>query len=131
MINKDRIVPVTKTDLLTLLGTVLGLIGTSYTVLTADTVNGDFDLTGSGAVGNKLCAEPVKALNFHTGVTSGTVYFVAAYDFEGITFHEGTATFNSSNLDNDDVKKDASTLYKAVLSSSTITLTAVSPVAAD
>ena len=42
MINKDRIVPVTKTDLLTLLGTVLGLIGTSYTVLTADTVNGDF-----------------------------------------------------------------------------------------
>lgn len=131
MINKDRIVPVTKTDLLTLLGTVLGLIGTSYTVLTADTVNGDFDLTGSGAAGNKLCAEPVKTLNFHTGVTSGTVYFVAAYDFEGITFHEGTATFNSSNLDNDDVKKDASTLYKAVLSSSTITLTAVSPVASD
>lgn len=130
MINSDRIVPITKTDLLSLIGTILGLGGTSYTVLQSGTVEGDFDLTGSGAAGNKLCAEPVKTLNFHTGVTSGTVYFVAAYDFEGITFHEGAATFNSSYLDNEDVLKDGSTLYKAVLSSSTITLTAVTPVPA-
>lgn len=130
MINKDRIVPVTKTDLLTLIGTVMALIGTSYTVLEADTIDGDFDLTGSGAAGTKLCAQPVKSLNFHTGVTSGTVYFVADYGFEGITFHEGNATFNSSNLDNEDVLKDAATLYKAVLASSTITLTAVTPVPA-
>lgn len=130
MINKDRIVSITKIDLLSLIGTILGLGGTSYTVLDAVSVEGDFDLTGSGAAGNKLCSEPVKTLNFHTGVTSGTVYFVAAYDFEGITFHEGTATFNSSYLDNDDVLKDGCTLYKAVLSSSTITLTAVTPVPA-
>lgn len=131
MINKDRIVSVTKTDYLSLIGTILGLNGTSYSVLNADDAEGNFDLTGSGAAGNKLCAEPVKTLNFHTGVTSGTVYFVSAYDFEGITFHEGEATFNSSYLDNDDVLKDAATLYKAVLSSSTITLTAVTPVPAE
>lgn len=130
MINNERIVPITKTDYLSLIGTILGLGGTSYGVVEAVDDEGNFDLTGSGAAGNKLCAEPVKRFNFHTGVTSGTVYFVAAYDFEGITFHEGTATFNSSYLDNDDVLKDASTLYKAVLSSSTITLTAVTPVPA-
>lgn len=130
MINYDRIVPITKIDYLSLIGTVLGLNGTSYTALNAVDSEGNFDLTGSGAAGNKLAAEPVKTLNFHTGVTSGTVYFVAAYDFEGITFHEGTATFNSSYLDNDDVIKDGATLYKAVLSSSTITLTAVTPVPA-
>lgn len=127
MINNDRIVPVTRIDLLSLIGTVLGLGGTSYSVLNSTDVEGDFDLTGSGAAGNKLCGQPVKTLNFHTGVTSGTVYFVAAHDFEGITFHEGTATFNSSYLDNDDVRGDCATLYKAVLSSSTITLTAVTP----
>lgn len=130
MINTDRIVPITKTDLLSLIGTVLTLNGTSYGVVQADNVEGDFDVTGSGSIGNKLCAEPVKSLNLHTGVTAATVYFVAAYDFEGITFHEGTATFNSSYLDNDDVLKDGCTLYKAVLSSSTITLTAVTPVPA-
>ena len=130
MINNNRIVPITKIDWLSLIGTVLGIGGTSYSVLDAADVEGTFDLTGSGAAGTKLCSQPVKSLNFHTGVTSGTVYFVAAYDFEGITFHEGEATFNSSYLDNDDVIKDGVTLYKAVLSSSTITLTAVTPVPA-
>lgn len=130
MINNDRIVPITRIDLLSLIGTVLALGGTSYTVLPSLDVEGDFDLTGSGAAGNKLCAQPVKTLNFHTGVTSGTVYFVAAHDFAGITYHEGQATFNSSNLDNEDVVGDAATLYKAVLSSGTITLTAVTPVPA-
>jgi len=130
MINNDRIVPITRIDLLSLIGTVLGLNGTSYTVLESLDVEGDFDLTGSGAAGNKLCAQPVKTLNFHTGVTSGTVYFVAAHDFEGITYHEGPATFNTSNIDNEDVVGDAATLYKAALSSGTITLTAVTPVPA-
>ena len=130
MINNDRIVPITRIDLLSLIGTVLALGGTSYTVLPSLDGEGDFDLTGSGAAGNKLCAQPVKTLNFHTGVTSGTVYFVAAHDFAGITYHEGQATFNSSNLDNEDVVGDAATLYKAVLSSGTITLTAVTPVPA-
>lgn len=130
MINLERIVPITKVDWLSVVGTIMTLGGTSYGVLNAVDDQGTFDLTGSGAAGNKLCSEPVKSLNFHTGVTSGTVYFVAAHDFAGITFHEGAATFNSSYLDNDDVIKDGATLYKAVLSSSTITLTAVTPVPA-
>lgn len=131
MINKDRIVPVTKTDLLTLIGTIMALIGTTYTALEPATIDGEFSVTGSGAAGNKLASQPVKSLDFATGVTSGTVYFVAAYDFEGITVAGVAPTWNTGSLETADVATDAATLYKAVLGSSKITLTAVSPVAAD
>lgn len=127
MINNDRIVPVQKIDFLSFIGTVLGLIGTSYGVLSASDVAGDFEVTGSGAVGNKLANQPVKSLDFKSGVTGGTVYFVAAYDYEGIkvagsaaTIAEGSATVNPDGI----------TLYKAVLSSGSVTITAVTPVVA-
>ena len=85
MINKDRIVPIQKMDLLTMIGTILALHGTSYTVLAASTTEGAFSVTGSGAAGNKLANQPVQTLDFASGVTSGTVYFVPAYDYKGIT----------------------------------------------
>ena len=122
MINKDRIVPIVKIDLLSLIGTILGLVGTSYAVITA--ADGHFEVTGSGAAGNKLADQPLKSLDFKSGVTSGTVFFVADYDFEGFKIAgvaeepaDGSATINN----------DASTLYKAVLGSGDITITAVTP----
>lgn len=127
MINKDRIVPVQKIDLLSLIGTVLGLIGTSYAVIQSSTVEGDFTVTGSGAAGNKLCNQPVKTLNFASGVTSGTVYFVAAYDYEGIQVNGSAATIADGSVT---VNPDGVTLYKAVLGSGEVTITAVTPVAA-
>ena len=127
MVNNDRIVPVQKMDFLSLIGTCMVLDGTSFGVLAASNVEGDFSVSASGAAGNKLCNQPVRSLDFVSGTTSGTVYFVPAYDYQGIKVAGAAASFNSSYLDDDDVKKDGITLYKAVLSSSTITLTAVTP----
>ena len=127
MINNDRIVPVQKIDLLSLFGTVLGLIGTSYAVLASTDIEGDFQVTGSGAAGNKLANQPVKTLDFATGVTSGTVYFVAAYDYTGITVNSAAATIADGSAT---VNPDGVTLYKAVLGSGEVTITAVTPVIA-
>lgn len=128
MINTNRIVPVQKTDFLTLIGTVLTIANVSYTALEATTIEGAFSVTGSGSAGTFLANQPVQSLDFPSGVTGATVYFVPAFDFTGITVAGAAATFNSSYLDNDDVLPDGITLYKAVLSSGTVTLTAVSPV---
>ena len=129
MINKNRIVPVMKTDLLTLYGTMLAIASVSASVLASTDIAGDFSVTGTGSAGTFLCDQPVKTIDIPVAVTACTVYFVAAYDFAGLTVAGSAATFNSSYLDNDDVLADAATLYKAVLSSGTVTLTAVSPVA--
>ena len=123
MVNNDRIVPVQKIDFLSLIGTILALHGTSYSVIQASDVDGTFAVTGSGAAGNKLAAQPLKSLDFKSGVTSGTVYFVAAFDYEGFKVAGAAATMGAGAT----VKKDGITLYKAVLSSSTVTITAVTP----
>ena len=123
MINTNRVVPVQKTDLLSLIGTVLGLIGTTYSVLAATTIEGAFSVTGSGSAGNFLANQPVQSLDFPSGVTGATVYFVAAYDFAGFTIAGAAATPTGT------VQSDGVTLYKAVLSSGAITVTAVTPVA--
>ena len=125
MINNDRIVPIQKMDLLTMIGTILALHGTSYSVLAASTTEGAFSVTGSGAAGNKLANQPVQSLDFASGVTSGTVYFVAAYDYKGITVASAAATIADGSAT---VKPDGVTVYKAALSSGEVTITAVSPV---
>lgn len=134
MINKNRIVPVVKTDLLSLYGTIIGILftlagGLSYDILKSSDILGDFSVTGTGDVGMLLCDQPVKTLDISASVTACAVYFVAAYDFAGITVAGAAATFNSSYLDNDDVSADAATLYRAVLDSGTVTLRAITPVA--
>ena len=122
MINNNRIVPIMRTDYLSLIGTVLGLIGTSYTVLAASTVEGGFVVTGTGAVGNLLADQPVQTLDFADGVTGGTVYFVANYDYEGFKV-AGTAVTATGA----EVKPDGVTLYKAVLDDGAVAITAVTP----
>lgn len=126
MINKDRIVPVQKVDFLSLVGIVLNLHGTSYSILDAKDVEGNFDVTGSGAAGNKLASQPVKSLDFKSGVTSGTVYFVADYAYEGIKVAGSAATIADGSAT---VKADGITLYKAVLGSGEVAITAVTPMA--
>ena len=125
MINNDRIVPIMKMDLLTMFGTILGLHGTSYTVLASTDVEGNFSVTGTGAAGNKLANQPVKSLDFASGVTSGTVYFVAAYDYAGITVAGAAATIADGSAT---VVADGATLYTAALASGEVTITAISPV---
>lgn len=125
MINKDRIVPVQKTDLLNLYGTMLKIGSVSYTVIAADDVEGNFSVTGSGAAGNKLANQPVKTIDFKSGVTSGTVYFVADYDFDGIKVAGSAATIAAGGVALANVAKDAVTLYTAALSSGEVTITAI------
>lgn len=127
MVNDDRIVPIQKIDLLSMYGTILVIANVSFAVIAATDTLGDFSVTGSGAAGNKLANQPVKTLDFASGVTGGTVYFVPAYDFSAITVAGVAATIDDSGLALDDVQPDGVTLYKAVLSSGEVTITAVTP----
>jgi energy-converting hydrogenase Eha subunit C len=126
MVNNDRIVPITKIDYLSMIGTAMTLASTSFSVLASD-VEGTFTVTGTGAAGNKLANQPAKSINFASGVTSGTVYFVASNDFTGITVAGAAATIDDSGVALADVAKDGVTLYTAALSSGTVTITAVTP----
>lgn len=121
MVNNDRIVPIQKIDLLSMYGTILAIADVSFAVLAATDVIGDFSVTGSGAAGNKLANQPVKTLNFASGVTGATVYFVPAYDYAGMTINDVAITPTGT------VNPDGVTLYKAVLSSGAVTITAVTP----
>jgi hypothetical protein len=112
MINNDHIVPVQKCDFLSLVGIMLNIHGTSYTVAKAADVEGNFVLADGSVF---LCDQPVKTLDFGE-LTAGTAYFVAAYDFAGITGAEDA-----------EIKADGITLYKAVIADTVITVTAVTP----
>ena len=117
MINQDRIVPVTKTDLLTLFGTTLKIASVSVTALNAADVEGNFAQdTNSATV---ICSEPVKSLNFGSSVTAATVYFIPAYDYKGFTKTSAELTVTG------DVDADGATLYTATLSTNALTIAKV------
>lgn len=120
MINTDRIVPVVATDLISLYGLILKQDTTnnsSLTKLEAGEI-GEFQITsGSNPL---ICNEPAKVIDIDataSSVSACTVYFVPAYDYKGFTVDGVAATPVG------DVDADGRTLYKAVLSSSTITIT--------
>lgn len=122
MVNKDRIVPIQKIDYISMIGTAMKLAGTSFSVIEADDVEGNFGVTGSGAAGNKLANQPLKSCDFKTGVTSGTVYFVAALDYEGFKKAGNAVTMAGAT-----VIPDGVTLYTATLASSTVTIAKITP----
>ena len=113
MINANKIVPVQKTDLLTLYGTIMKLANISAEALTG--VNGAYEVKTNSKV--YIADAPVKSLNIDktaSSLTANTTYFVADYDFAGVTC-DGTKVTAT-------VTADASTLYKAVLDSGTVTV---------
>jgi len=116
MINTERIVPITAVDLLSMYGLILlqDSNNSAMTAVQADDVEGNFSV-GTGV---KLAAQPVKSANF-TGST-GTLYFVADYAYEGFTKNGAAVTMAGAT-----VVPDGRTLYKAVLSSSTVTITKI------
>ena len=118
MINTDRIVPVTATDLITLYGLILKQDTTNNSSLAAVQAadsEGDFSITAASTP--LICAEPVKTIDFGSSVTSATVFFVPAYDYAGFSLN-GTATTPTGT-----VTADGRTLYKAVLADSAVTIT--------
>lgn len=117
MINTDRIVPVMATDLLTLYGNIFKIAGETISALQATSV-GVFEVT-TAASGDQLAAEPVETLDFATGVSAATVYFIPALNYQGFTIAGAPTTPTG------DVVADGSTLYKAELSSGAVTITKV------
>lgn len=118
MINKDRIVPVTATDLLSLYGLILGqTVEGGVSALDAVEI-GNFEVTE--ADGALICAEPVAKLNFGDGVSSATVYFVPAYDYAG--FEVNGAAVETTG---DEVDADHGNLYSATLASGAVTIAKV------
>jgi hypothetical protein len=118
MINKDRIVPVTSTDLLTIYFNTMKLAGTSVTAVSAADNEGDFALT-SGS-GNLFADEPVQYCDFGEAVTSAVLYFVAAHSYKGFSV-AGTVVETAGA----DVDPDAATLYTATLATGTVTIAKV------
>ena len=116
MINENRIVPIQVVDLLSMYGLILmqDSNNSSMVALQPDTVDGQF----SCGTGIKLASQPVKKCNF-TGA-SGTLYFVADYAYEGFTKANAAVTMAGAT-----VVPDGKTLYKAVLSSSAVTITKI------
>lgn len=113
MINKDRIVPVMATDLITLYGLILKVGGVEVTALEA--VNpAEFEQPTTAKT--VLCNEPLKSLDFGSSAATGTVYFVAAYDYVGFTKNGDVLPVTG------DVLNDGNTLYKATLSSNAVTV---------
>ena len=126
MINKDRIIPVQKIDLLSLIGTFMNIANVSYSVLKASDVEGTFAVSGSGSAGTFLVNQPVMTLDFPAAVTGATVYFVPAYSFTGLTVAGASATIAAGSAK---IEPNGASLYKAVLSSGEVTVTAVTPAA--
>lgn len=119
MINQNRIVPIQAIDLITMYGLILTLAAsTAPTALAADDTDGDFTVSTNSAT--LLANEPVKSLNFGSGVTASTVYFVPAYDYTGFSINGVTTATTGAT-----VNADGRTLYSATLSSGTITIAQV------
>jgi len=121
MINEDRIVSVTKTDLLSLYGVILKAANVNVAKLDA-TATGTFKISSALTTDYVLADEPVKSLDIASTVTSASVYFVPAYDFEGFTVGGASATMASASVD---VDADGNTLYLAVLADGEITVSKV------
>lgn len=133
MINNDRIVPIQKIDFISMIGTILRLSGlqetmqvANFEVLKANDVNGNFSVTGTGALTTPFLAnQPVKTCDFADGVTAGVVLFVPAFDYEGFTVAGAAATYAE---DSETVNPDGITLYIANLQNGSVTINAVTPV---
>lgn len=119
MINTDRIVPVEKIDLISLYALILlqdQTTNAGLEPLKASTIDGVFSCDD----GIYIADQPVKTFDFTE--STGTLYFVADYGFEGFTI-DGVAAEAADG--SDDVVADGATLYQAVLSSGDVTIAKV------
>lgn len=122
MINNDRIVPIQSMDFLSMIGTILAINGTSYTVVASTDVQGTFEITGTGDVGNVLANQPVQTMDFASGVTAGVVYFVPDYNFSGISINGTAVDLSAVTIDADGIS-----LYTATLSAGAVTVAKKTP----
>ena len=105
----DRIVPVHRSDLISLYYAMFAIGASAPTKITA-TEPGVFAITAAG-----LCVEPVK--NAKITATSGVIYFVPAFDFEGFTNGNDAAI----TIAGAEIEADGRSLYSLTISSGTYT----------
>ena len=122
MINKDRIVPVQATDLLSLYSVILKMDSNNSTLakLNALDVDGNFKVTSGSAP--LIATQPVETIDIDataSSVSSATIFFVPAYDYKGFTI-DGSAVTPTGSVDADGV-----TLYTATLSTNALTFAKV------
>lgn len=108
MINTDRVVSVTKTDLISLYSVILAAASVSATKISASDAEGNFVI--ASASGTLIADEPVKSVEITAG-TAAVIYFVAGSDFKGFTI-AGTPVTTTGV----DIVADDSSLYTATLS---------------
>lgn len=119
MINKDRIIPVQATDLLSLYSVVLKMNSNNATLAKLDAldVNGNFKVTSGSAP--LICSQPVETIDIDataSSVSAATIYFVPAYDYVGFSI-DGTAVEVTG-----DIEADGASLYVATLSGGSISV---------
>lgn len=117
MINTDRIVPIQAIDLISMYGLILQQVNTTLAKVSSNTVDGQFEITAAATP--LIADEPVQTVDFASGVSTATLYFVPAYDYAGFTIN-GVAVTPTG-----DVVADGRTLYKAALASGAVTITQV------
>ena len=121
MINNNRIVPVEKTDLISLYGLILKQASgnSSLAKLASLDVAGNFQVKTNNAI--VIADQPVKSVDIDataSSVSACTVYFVPAFDYAGFTI-DGIA------VETEGVEVDSANggqLYKAVLASGDVTI---------
>lgn len=118
MINKDRIVPIQATDLISLYATIINLAKTGGIMAYQAESAGVFNVVRQGGPISLMLAEPVKRAELNANVTSGNpVYLVLDYDFEGFTRDGATLTIGEivggsiNPVTPEDLKRDGCTLY--------------------
>lgn len=122
MINKDRIIPVQATDLLSLYSVVLKMDSNNATLAKLDAldVNGNFKVTSGSAP--LICSQPVETIDIDataSSVSAATIYFVPSYDYVGFSI-DGTAVEVTG-----DIEPDGASLYVATLSGGSISVTKI------
>lgn len=124
MINSDRIVPVTKTDLISLYSTILlqASGNSGLAKLVSNDIAGNYQIKTNNSV--LIADQPVVSCDIDataSSVSACTLYFMADPAFAGFTI-DGVAEEPADG--SVDVVDDGS-LYKAVLASGDITITKV------
>jgi len=122
MINKDRIIPIQRTDYLSLIGTIFATVGLSQTLslahlkyVQAKNVEGDFELPADASSGTAyILTQPAKSIDLTNIVAGAAYFFVPAYDFEGISDNEG-------------IVKDGVSLYAIVNNGTDTSVMALTP----
>ena len=99
----DRIIPVHRSDLISLYYAMYAIGASAPTKITA-TNPGEFSISAAG-----LCVEPVKRAT--VTATSGVILFVPAFDFEGFFDNSG----NKLTLAGADIDPDGKTLYSCTI----------------